>query len=188
VNKFLRNLSICITSTILLLGCATQSAENKAMAEKKISTAKINTQLGLAYLERKDMERAKQKLLLALDEGPNIPETWYSLAYFLEMTNNIEDAKKHYLKALELAPRRGDTNNNYGTFLCRSGDYANAIHHFIVATKDPTYLETAAAFENAGLCALKIPDKTQAFAYFNKAVAYDPTRSVATAELSRLEA
>jgi type IV pilus assembly protein PilF len=115
-----------------------------------------------------------------------MPEAWYSMGYLLESTGNREQARKHYMKALDLAPGRGDVLNNYGTFLCRSGDYKNAIQHFLKAVHDPQYLQPASAYENAGLCALKIPDPEKAMLYFNKAIAEDYNRSTALLELAEL--
>lgn len=158
-------------------------AENK---EKKIRAARINSQLAIAYLERHDIERAKQKLVLAMDEAPNLPEIWYSMAYFLEATGNKEKAQQHYLQAIKLAPKRGDSQNNYGTFLCRAGHYQEAIQHFLIAVQDPTYLDPAAAYENAGMCALKIPDPVRATHYLNKALLENPNRPTSLISLAQL--
>jgi len=155
--------------------------------EDKITTAaKINVRLGMAYLDRHDISRAKQKFLLALDQGPYIPETWYSMGYFMEATGNTEQAQKYYLKAIKVAPDRGDTLNNYGTYLCRNGNYQTSITYFMKAIKDPKYLDPAAAYENAGLCALKIPDHTNAAMYFKRALAEDPTRATSLIKLAEL--
>ncbi len=108
-----------------------------------------------------------------------MPESWYSMAFFQEVTGNQELAKEYYSKAIALAPHRGDVQNNYGTFLCRSGDYQGAIQHFLSATQDPEYLENASAYENAGLCAQKIPNQALAVTYFNKALMQDPNRPTA---------
>lgn len=164
-----------------------QSSSDQKDENKKIATAKINTQLGITYLEQNDVSRAKQKLLLALDEAPNIPETWYSMAYFLEITGDKAEASKYYLKSVEMAPSRGDVQNNYGTYLCRAGDYKGSIRHFLLAAKDPAYLDTASAYENAAFCAMKIPDNHLAIAYFKRAIAQDPRHSAAATELAKLE-
>ncbi|SRR5579883_2503487 len=171
----------------LLSACSFTSSDDAEVKNQKISTAKINTQLGMAYLQEHQMQQAKKRLLLALDEAPTIPEPWYSMAYFLETTNDPVQANKYYLKAIELAPTRGDSHNNYGTFLCRSGNYRAAIQQFMLATQDPTYLDTATAYENAGLCALKIPDKRQARIYFSNAIKQDPDRKLAQMELAMLD-
>jgi type IV pilus assembly protein PilF len=159
--------------------------EQELAKNKKI--AEINVQLGMGYLERKDMNRAKQKLLYALKTAPQLPEAWYSMAYFHEVTGNKQQARTNYLKALELAPKRGDVQNNYGTFLCNNGEYRASIEHFIAATQDPEYLSSGGAFENAALCALKIPDKRLAEHYFTLALEQDPTNEMTMTELTKLK-
>lgn len=175
--------------TFFLLSCSSMNGTNTEEQElaKNKKIAEINIQLGMGYLERKDMERAKQKLLYALQKSPQLPEAWYSMAYFQETTGNKQEARKDYLKSLELAPKRGDVQNNYGTFLCHNGEYRESITHFIAATQDPDYLYLAGAYENAGLCALKIPDKKLAEEYFNLALEQDPTNEGTMTELTKLK-
>ncbi len=162
------------------------SSSSKDEHNKQLSAAKINTRLGMAYLERHDIQRSKQKLLLALQQGPTLPEAWYSMGYFLESTGNKEQAKQYYLKAVQFGSGRGDTLNNYGTFLCRSGDYQGAVQQFLKAVQDPNYLQLAAAYENAGLCTLKTAHPAEARRYFEKALAEDPKRSTSLIELAEL--
>jgi type IV pilus assembly protein PilF len=183
----LKRTTILLTLIVSLAGCSTTKPAVDNADAKRVSTAKINTQLGMAYLERHEVQRAKQKFLTAMNEAPNIPETWYSMGYFLEVTGDTKQAKEYYMKAITLAPRRGDAHNNYGTFLCRTGEYNDAIEQFMQATQDPSYLDTASAYENAGLCATKIPDRQRAIAYFKHAVEQDPTRLASINELNKLE-
>tara|TARA_R110000868_G_scaffold164802_6_gene397705 strand:+ start:330 stop:1022 length:693 start_codon:yes stop_codon:yes gene_type:complete len=175
---------ILVVSLALLAGCKTTTSEpteymntTRSEGRPKAETAKINAQLGMAYLERKNVQRAKQKLLLALEQGPDIPEPWYSMAYFLEATGNKEEARSYYLKAVEIAPERGDVQNNYGTFLCHSGEYKASIKHFVAAANAPNYLEPASAYENAGQCSMKMGSYKRAATYFNKALLKDPART-----------
>lgn len=169
-----------------IVACSTMKSGDDDSDKKKNKVAEINIQLGLAYLEKGNMQRAKQKLLYAAEKAPNLPEAWYSLAYYSEMTGNKKEAEQNYTKAIQLAPQRGDVLNNYGTFLCRSGYYKKAIHYFLLASQDTHYLDTASAYENAGLCALKIPDRKQAIAYFSRALEEDPAHTVSIAELNKL--
>ena len=171
----------------LIASCATTPSAEEQEKAKARKVASIYTQLGMAYLGKGDMERAKQKLLMALQKDPTFPEAWYSMAYFNEKTGNKQLAEENYLKAVNLAPTHGDVQNNYGTFLCRNGDYQRSIEHFLLATKDPQYLDSADAYENAGLCALKIPDKQQAMHYFNLSLEQDPTRMSVMTELTKLK-
>lgn len=162
------------------------SSDSNSSASKvpaKNEAAKINAQLGMAYLEQKNVQRAKMKLLLALSQGPDIPEPWYSMGYFLEATGDKDEAAKYYLKAVTIAPDRGDTQNNYGTFLCRQGKYNESIKHFLLATKAQNYLDPAAAYENAGLCSMKSASYKNAAGYFKQALLKDPGRNLSLLKL-----
>jgi type IV pilus assembly protein PilF len=170
----------------VLCACRSTPPSTNGVEDKKTTAAKINVRLGLAYLDRDDISRAKQKFLLALELSPKIPEPWYAMGYFQEKTGNMEEAQNYYLKAVKLGRGRGDSLNNYGTFLCRQGNYKDSIDYFLKAVKDPKYLDSAAAYENAGLCARKIPDKMRAIVYFNKAVTEDPNRPLALINLAEL--
>jgi len=171
-----------------LSACATVKNPAKTQKqEQSAKSAKINAQLGIAYLERHNLPLAKQKLLLAMEQGPDLPETWYSMAYYQEATGNKDDASIYYQKAVSIAPNRGDAQNNYGTFLCRNGDYQGSVEHFLLAVKDPTHLNPADAYENAGLCAAKIPNKQLAAKYFAKALEQDPSRITSQKKLAELD-
>lgn len=175
-------------SVSLLIGCAsTKTKEEENDRDRIIKTAKINSQLGIAYLEKGNPQRAKQKLLIALSQAPHIPEPWYSMGYFLEATGDKAEAKTYYLKALAIAPNRGDVHNNYGTFLCRSGEYEESVQHFVLATRDLDYLDAGSAYENAGLCAMKIPDNKMAAHYFELALKQDPMRQLSLYKLAEVQ-
>lgn len=179
-----------VASTILcffLISCTNTKPARDEEAELKVNTAKINAQLGIAYLERHNIQRAKQKLLLALEQAPDTPEPWYAMGYFLETTGNKADAKTYYLHAIDLAPQRGDVQNNYGTYLCRTGQYDAAIQHFMMAVQDHNYLDPADAYENAGMCALKIPNNRMARNYFSTALLQDPSKPNALLGLAELD-
>lgn len=173
---------------LLLQSCQTVSSKEKSTAEhSQAETVYYNVQLGLAYLKKGDMPRAKKKLLDALDRQPNSAEANGAMAYFLEKTADTEGAEHYYKKALVLANHKGSELNNYGAFLCRQGRYVQAEEYFLRATRDEYYLHSAGAFENAGLCALAVPDEEKARGYFEKALKQDPNRSQSLYELVCLE-
>lgn len=188
MNRLLINIAklAVLVSICLVSACATQK---KITEEEKAAhrTAKINAQLGITYLENNNIQRAKQKLLLAIDQAPDIPEPWYSMGYFFEATGNAELANTHYLKAIAVSPTRGDSQNNYGTFLCRAGKYQEANKHFMLAVNDRDYLDPADAYENAGLCEMQVPNRMLAINYFKKALAEDARRPVSLQKLAQLE-
>ncbi len=148
--------------------------------------AGTNVQLGLAYLQSGDVQRAKQKLLLAEQQAPASIESQGAMGYFLESTGNLSQAEAYYRRAVILNPKSGAAQNNYGTFLCRRGNYKEADRHFLLALQDPSYLNTAQVYENAGLCAMQIPDANKAMGYFTQAITQDSKRVISWLELGRL--
>jgi type IV pilus assembly protein PilF len=137
--------------------------------QTNVAAARINAQLSLTYLQLHDPEQAKAKILLAQQQAPHEPAVWYSQAYLLEQTGQPAQAEAAYLKAIALDHKNGAAHNNYGAFLCRQGRYQSAIQQFLLAIADPNYLQTANAYHNAGVCALKIPDEALANQFFQQA-------------------
>jgi type IV pilus assembly protein PilF len=132
------------------------------------------------------MQRAKRKLLQALEQEPNSIPALDAMAYYLENTGDNKSAEEYYLRAIQVSAVDGKAHNNYGAFLCRNKRYIDADKQFMLAVQDPAYLNTAEAYENAGLCAEQIPDANKATAYFQKAIANDPSRAASYLELSQL--
>lgn len=180
---------------VFIQACTPQEPENvdsskEQAIQKKTDlhkAAKYNAQLGLGYLKQGDRPRAKKKLLTALKQAPSSADVHAAMAYYFEHTQEIEQAKQHYLKSIALASHGGAQLNNYGAFLCRQGDYKNAEQYFLKAVKDVSYINTSAAYENAGLCSLAIPEYDKARTYFKSALNQDPSRRESLLELIKLE-
>lgn len=173
-NAFSRNLEKPkqalkkITLTFLSIAlCACNSIHPPA--SENFLAAEINAKLALAYLDKNEFAKGKEKLLLAQKQAPFDPIVWYVGGYFLERTGDNTAADQAYLKSIQLAPHLGAAHNNYGAFLCRQGQYSMAISHFLLAVKDAEYLNTNDAYKNAAQCAMKIPNKALADKYFQLA-------------------
>lgn len=161
--------------------------EHSVALKKRNEAVGYNVQLGLAYLKQGNHPRAKKKLLNALDLDPNSAEANSALAYYMENTGDNKQAQIFYKKALKVAPNSGAQLNNYGTFLCRLGNYQESLKYFMKAVADVHYVNSAGAYENAGLCARAIPDDTLAAEYFAKAVGQDPNRTQSLVELAQIK-
>lgn len=175
---------------ILFLQACQHTEENTPSNNKKADlhkAASYNMQLGLGYLKQGERPRAKEKLLIAHQQDPDSPEVNGAMAYYFEQTKELEQAQKYYLKAISLSAHQGAQLNNYGAFLCRQGAYKNAEIYFLKAVNDMHYVHTSGAYENAGLCALAIPDVDKARLYFTRALNQDPTRKNSLYELIQLE-
>lgn len=185
--------SICllpILGMLFLPACQYKTelkAEKDDQIKKREEASAYNIQLGMGYLKQGDSPRAKRKFLTALQEAPNSPDVNGAIAYYFEKTGDMNEAKKYYRKAMSLAPTSGSQLNNYGTFLCRTGQYAQSEVYFLKAVKDENYVNTAGAYENAGLCAAAIPDYPKAESYFLKALEQDSRRRQSLYELASIE-
>lgn len=108
------------------------------------------------------------------------------MAYFLEKTGDTEKSENYYQKAISLAKDPGAAQNNYGTFLCRQGRYTDAEQQFLKAANDANYLKPANAYENAGLCAMLIPNSKLAAKYFELALQKNPNMDTSILQLGEI--
>lgn len=178
------------------LGCVSQSdnqpSQDTAYGNVNLNrSAKYNVQLGVGYLEQGDVERAKEKLLKAVKQAPQMPEAHYNLAHFYYLVDDFELADQHFNEAIKYAYDNtsgvlGTAYNNYGVFLCQTSKYKKAYEQFDNAAADQSYADSASAYENAGLCALKAGDKALAKANFEKAVKQNPFTAKSLIELTQL--
>jgi type IV pilus assembly protein PilF len=149
-------------------GCSLFKEKNSTQPDY-VAAAMLNAQLGVRYLKKGKIQRAKSRLLLALKYDRKLPEAQGAMAYFLEKTGEKEKAEAFYLRALRYSHESGEALNNYGTYLCRMKQYKASLKYFTRAAHNIDYVNTAKAYENAGLCAAKIPNLSLAYHYYQKA-------------------
>jgi len=136
--------------------------------------AKINLQLGVEYMRRGKHDIALNKFQKALRLDSNYADAHNAIAVLYERLGIDEQAKQHYQKALILKPKGSDVHNNYGQFLCRHKQFHEADKHFLMALENPVYRTPEIPYTNAGLCALRAHNSTQAETYFRQALQKNP--------------
>lgn len=187
-DKFLSASSslLLVVSIMLLSACASQKTKDPYDETNTQKAVISNTSLGLEYMNRGQYEVALNKLKKAVKEDPNYAPAQTVLAVLYERIGEKELAGKHYKKAYEAAPKDGDVNNNYGVYLCQSGEPDEAIRHFLAALDDPFYSSPSIALSNAGSCALKAGDYAKADEYLRRALKIEPGLPDALMNMSRL--
>lgn len=185
----MRHSALLAVLLLALSACGTTTPSRDASGARsrvgaEPSPAEINVSLGQGYLAQGKLEIAMDKLQRALELDPKLPSAHTVIALIYERIGDRANAEIHYRRAVQLAPKSGATNNNYGTFLCAEGNYAEADKYFERALTVPFYETPAVAWANRGSCALKAGQAELAEQYLRTAVQKDPNSAQALYELA----
>lgn len=157
----------------LLTGCASTQDQDSWEEGAKRKSAESNTAMGLEYMKRGQYEIALGKLKKAVRDDPDYAPGFTVTAVLYERIGESGLAGVNYKKAYEADREDGDTNNNYGVFLCKTGNADTAIEHFMKSLEDPFYSTPEVALSNAGSCALSTADYADADEYLRAALKID---------------
>lgn len=182
----MRSLSFILS--LMLVGCVTVDATNQSDPSfNPTERAEARIALGIGYLEQGNMVKARENLEKALDHSPNYYRAQLSMAHYFEKVGETQSAERMYKTALKQHPRNGNVLNNFGTFLCKQGDYSSADKYFNAAIDQPYYYLISGSYENAAMCALKAGNNEQAKYYFTRTLDHDPYRANSILHLAKLE-
>lgn len=154
---------------LLMSGCSSFSKQTAINDE----IAQANVRLAIALLKQGYYKDAHSKLNIAKELSSRNLNVWLGLGAFYETVGELNQAQEAYRQALDIDPRNGTSHNNYGAFLYRHGFYPESLSHFLIAIKDPNYLDMGMSYHNAALCAQKMSNKTLSKFYFQKASGYE---------------
>ena len=126
-------------------------------------------QLGLGYVQQGVPEQAKAPLKKALEIDPKSADAHAALALVFQQELEPRLADQYYRKALAQG-KNSRIENNYGGFLYEQGNYQAAYQQFTAAAQDTMYTERSRVFENMGLTALRLNNKTLALEHFERAL------------------
>lgn len=164
----------------LLSGCASDGNKTQDLAQ-------IYTQMGATYFKRGDYALARERLEKALENKPDYAPAHQVMAEVFSRQNRLTDAERHYQTALELDGNNPTLLNNYAVFLCGNNRLAESERYFLRAVADPDYATPALAYENLGMCMLRVPDVAKAEEYFKAALKHDPKLANPLVRLTRLK-
>lgn len=181
-------LQFCVVLVMLylLVGCASTQNEEPWDEGAKRKSAESNTAMGLEYMKRGKHEIALGKLKKAVRADPGYAPAYTVTAVLYEQIGEPELAGVNYKKAYEADPKDGDTNNNYGVYLCKTGSVDKAMDHFLKSLDDPFYSTPEVALANGGSCALGDNDIAVADEYLRAALKINSQFPDALINMSRL--
>ncbi len=161
-------------------------AEQLEQQQQTEHAADVYTELAMGYMEKGQFQVALEKIDLALERNPESPEANTVAAVLNEQVGRLDLAELHYKRAVDINPRDGRMQNNYGQFLCNHGRTQDSIDHFKLAVEDPFYNTPAVAFTNMGACLEKLQQNEAAETSYRAALELDDTFPDALFRLSRV--
>lgn len=149
---------VALLLMLALAACVTEKPEGwtgdrKADPEE---AARVNSALGNRYMRGGQLELARDKLETAVKFDPELAEARANLAFVYQRLGRADEARKHYRKAVSLAPNNPNYRNAYGVFLCAQGDGDTALQQFDAALDVPGYRLREVTLTNAGVCHRKL--------------------------------
>ncbi|EAS77625.1 MULTISPECIES: type IV pilus biogenesis/stability protein PilW [Vibrio] len=180
--------TLILLSQFALVGCVTVKEDGSPVVKADpVAMAESRIALGLGYLNGGNMIRAHDNLQQALNHAPQYYRAQLSMAHYYETVGEDIKAEQMYKRSLRQHTKNGNVLNNYGTFLCKRGDFEKADQMFNRAIEQPYYYLIPASYENAAFCALKSQDKDKARYYFTRAIDHDPHRPKSILQLAKIE-
>jgi len=167
----------------LLAGCQTASVRD---TDGSGGVADTYVQLGIEYMREGQLDVALTKFKRALEYNPQSAAAHIGIAILYERLDEDKLAEKHYTRALAIEPKNPNAHNNYGQFLCRKQQYADAEQHFLLAAGNPLYGSVSATLTNAGICSEHIPDLEKAEVYYRQALGHDPRYAPALLRMANI--
>ncbi|MDR3056068.1 MAG: type IV pilus biogenesis/stability protein PilW [Zoogloeaceae bacterium] len=176
MKKFIPALAACLLSFVFLPTQAQivvpQSTHSNEIVSDARNQARLHTELAALYYQADAMAIALEETGIALAADPNYASAYSMRALVYTSLREFAAAETDFKKALSIAPSDPDINNNYGWFLCQSGNEKAAIPYFLSAVKNPLYTTPELAYTNAGSCALKAGELVDARAYLLQALRF----------------
>jgi type IV pilus assembly protein PilF len=176
-----------LCGSLLALLAACSSTSSQVHAQKQKDAASYNVQLGIAYMNQGDLERAKDKLDRALEEAPDSADVHSARAALFARLRNSDKADAEFRNALRLAPHDPRMVNNYAVYLCQNGRTDDGVKRFLEAAHNPLYPTPEAAFTNAGVCLRAAKRDDEARANFLAALQVKPNFAEAEFQLATLQ-
>ncbi|GAB6139632.1 type IV pilus biogenesis/stability protein PilW [Methylosoma difficile] len=161
-----------------LLACTTTT-------EKKESSD-VYMQLGVRYLNMNKLELAKENLEKAVAADSGNLQAHNALAFLYEKIEKYPLAQEHYQKALSINPDDLGIQNNYGRFLCERGEMEKGLALLNKALGNLLNDRAWLALTNAGICQIRMGNRSAAKTYFKQALLLNDAYAPALLEMLKI--
>ncbi|MDQ1363780.1 MAG: type pilus assembly protein PilF [Pseudomonadota bacterium] len=178
---------LMVIAMCMLVACAPDPVQKKKESNVR-DAAKMNVQLASGYIQRGQLEVAKEKLTKAIEQDPELVPAYTTMAVLMEMINEPTEAENYYLDALDLDSRNPELQNNYGQFLCKQNKIEEAIKYFEKVLANQFYETPEKTYANLGYCLMQgdNPNYKKAEENLRKAIKMNPQMTTALISMGEL--
>lgn len=172
-------LILSLLAVCFITACA--SNPQRPGEESAAKRANSHYLIGLDALEKNDLPKAFEELLIAEKLNPNRADVLDALGYAWRLRGDLDKSKAAYTRALSVGPT-ARIWNNYGSLLLAMHQPKQAEAAFRKALNDPTYPHPDYAYINLGDALLMQNRMDDAIAAYRQARRLNPQE-----DLSRLK-
>jgi type IV pilus assembly protein PilF len=162
-----------------LAGCAANKDALSSHSIDRQQAANARTELGIAYLQVGEPEKAILNLSLAYKYAPDDLTTNLALAHYYTTTSDFTQAEFHYLRMLKSHPNDVHLVNNYASLMCQTGRSKEAIANFEHLTSLTEGMASLSGLRNAALCALQTQQFVKMRQFAVRMLMIDPNNAFA---------
>ncbi len=112
----------------------------------------IKAQLALEFFRNGDIRSALSTIEEAVRANSKSVPAWLVRAQIYQYMQQPAEVERSFQRAFSSAQYGGEVSNNYGWYLCESGQVPKSIAYFDKAVADRTYPSTYIALMNKGIC------------------------------------
>lgn len=169
-------ISACVTKTNSSL---TDKADPEVAVERYV-------QLGLEYIKRNELHRARKHLSRALEIAPLDASANASMGLIYHQEGENDKAEELFKKAIDAEKNYTPGRSYYGAYLFAQQRYQDALQQFQIAAKDTRYEGRAQVFSNIALCQIQLANNESAIEAYQKALQLDRVNGIALSGITEL--
>lgn len=166
----------------------TQDSAPAAMREplSPEQASQIYVEKGVRYMDDGLYDIALKDMQKAVELDDDNSEAHNALGVLYQRIDNPSQADSHFRKAISLKTDNYAARNNYGRFLCATGQAEDAFEQFRQVYGTKLYGQPWIPLTNAGICARSIGQKVEAERYLRQALETNPRFPPALLEMARV--
>jgi len=134
----------------------------------------LYTRLGLEYMAQNRLASALESMNDALAIAPNDSTANHAMALLKLRLGESADAEAHFHQALLSDSGNVGARNDYGSYLCEKGNWADGVDQFKTARDDPFNTEPYVSQYGLGVCLMGAGDLAGARDQFRAVLVVEP--------------